>query len=126
MNRTEQRRLITKELQKLEHPATAETLYVSVKKYLPQISLGTIYRNLERLVAQNEVRKFAHGKNKARFELKNDHKFHIFCPNCGEVQHISSEFANEVNTLLDKIQAEHQATEITLQIIKPCQNCNKN
>ena len=125
MNCTEQRRLITKELQKLETPATAETLYISVKKHLPQISLGTIYRNLELLVAQNVVRKFANGKNKARFELKNDHKFHISCPNCGEVRHISSEFADEINTLLCKIQAEHQAVEIALQIIKPCQCCTK-
>ena len=49
MNKTIQRQTICEELCKLTSHPTADELYDIVKKRMPQISLGTVYRNLEQL-----------------------------------------------------------------------------
>ena len=47
MRMTNQRAIILEELERLNTHPTADELYRIVKKRLPKISLGTIYRNLE-------------------------------------------------------------------------------
>jgi Fur family ferric uptake transcriptional regulator len=51
---TRQRQVILEELQKLTSHPTAAEVYEIVRKRLPKVSLGTVYRNLE-LLAQNRT-----------------------------------------------------------------------
>ncbi|MEW5819446.1 MAG: transcriptional repressor, partial [Cyanobacteriota bacterium] len=43
---TPQRQIILEELKKMRWHPTADELYEAVRKHMPRISLGTVYRNL--------------------------------------------------------------------------------
>ena len=49
---TRQRRVILEELRNVNTHPSADEVYEMVRKRLPRISLGTVYRNLELLCSQ--------------------------------------------------------------------------
>ena len=50
---TRQKRIILKELRKMTSRPTADTIYEMVRKRIPRISLGTVYRSLDVLSRQD-------------------------------------------------------------------------
>jgi Fur family transcriptional regulator, ferric uptake regulator len=85
---TRQREVILEELRKLRSHPTAVGLYEVVRLRLPNISLGTVYRNLERLAAAGEIRKLELGGAQARFDGDLDCHDHIRCVCCGRVDDV--------------------------------------
>ena len=65
---TRQRQVILEELQKLTSHPTAAVLYDIVRRRLPKISLGTVYRNLELLARMGMVQKLELAGGEARFD----------------------------------------------------------
>ena len=65
---TPQRKVILEELQKAASHPTAAELYEIVRRRLPRISLGTVYRNLELLSESGLIRKLSMGSAEARFD----------------------------------------------------------
>ena len=47
-------------MNRTDHP-TADALYLSIREEFPNISLGTVYRNLNLLVELGEIMKFTCG-----------------------------------------------------------------
>ena len=82
---TPQRRLILEELcASHDHPTAAE-IYDRVRRRLPRVSLGTVYRNLEVLHQDGLIRKMEFAGNETRFDGDlNDH-YHVRCTGCGEI-----------------------------------------
>jgi Fur family ferric uptake transcriptional regulator len=82
---TRQRQVILEELQRLDsHPAAAE-LYQIVRRRLPKISLGTVYRNLELLVRNGVIRKLDYAGAESRFDADLSKHCHVRCVRCGRV-----------------------------------------
>ena len=50
-----------------DHP-TADALYTSIREQFPNISLGTVYRNLNLLVELGEIRKLSCGDGTDHFD----------------------------------------------------------
>jgi Fur family peroxide stress response transcriptional regulator len=64
-----------------DHP-TAETLYQELKVELPNISLGTVYRNLNQLASLNKILIVRSPFGPDRYDpIPNQHP-HFFCTNC--------------------------------------------
>ncbi len=82
---TPQRRLILEELRKVTSHPTAATLYESVRRRLPKVSLGTVYRNLELLAEMGVIQKLELGGSEARFDGNTERHEHIRCIECGRV-----------------------------------------
>ena len=82
---TPQRRVILEELQKVASHPTAVELYESVRRRMPRISLGTVYRNLELLAKTGTIRKLTFGGTEARFDGNPDCHYHVRCVRCGRV-----------------------------------------
>lgn len=70
-----------------DHP-TAETVYMNVKKEYPNISLGTVYRNLSLLAELGEINKVSTGEGVDRFDGKIAPHYHFICQSCGRVMDI--------------------------------------
>ena len=85
---TRQRQVILEELRKLTCHPTAVGLYEIVRLRLPRISLGTVYRNLERLAQRGEIRKLELGTTQARFDGDLQPHDHVRCVECGRVDDI--------------------------------------
>lgn len=82
---TRQREIILEELRKLSSHPTAVGLYEIVRRHLPRISLGTVYRNLDLLAAMGEIQKLDLGGSQARFDGDVGRHHHVRCTECGRV-----------------------------------------
>lgn len=88
--RTRQRQIILETLQKSTAHPTAKGLYGIVRRRLPKISLGTVYRNLDLLVRQGLVQKLEMGAAEARFDGTVAPHDHLRCLRCGRVDDVSA------------------------------------
>ena len=66
------------------HP-TADELYERLRKRMPRISLGTVYRNLEILCQTGAAKKLLAGGHQARFDGMVTPHSHVHCVRCGKV-----------------------------------------
>lgn len=82
---TKQRRIILDELRKLTSHPTADELYEIVRRRLPRISLGTVYRNLEVLSENGDIQKLESAGNQKRFDGNAQAHCHVRCLRCGRV-----------------------------------------
>jgi Fe2+ or Zn2+ uptake regulation protein len=82
---TQQRQVILEELRKVNTHPSADEIYEMVRKRLPRISLGTVYRNLEILTANGEIQKLELGCNPKRFDGTAQDHYHIRCLECDRV-----------------------------------------
>ena len=85
---TTQRQIILEELAKVKTHPTASELYDMVRKRLPRIGLGTVYRNLELMAESGMILKIEVGGTQKRFDATTDEHYHIRCSCCGKVDDI--------------------------------------
>jgi Fur family transcriptional regulator, ferric uptake regulator len=85
---TRQRQIILEELRKVKTHPTAVGVYEAVRKRLPKISLGTVYRNLDVLVRMGQIQKLALGGEEAHFDGDVSAHHHIRCMRCGRIDDI--------------------------------------
>ena len=79
---TRQRQIILEELRKVVTHPSADEVYEMVRKRLPRISLGTIYRNLEILSENGDIQKLELGCTLKRFDGNAKNHYHIRCIQC--------------------------------------------
>lgn len=83
---TRQRAVILDILQKSGSHPTAEAIYQEARKILPNISLGTVYRNLNFLREQGLAREIrTNSESSSRFEGKCPPHAHFHCMECQAV-----------------------------------------
>lgn len=90
MRLTTQRQIILEELAKVKTHPTASELYDMVRKRLPRIGLGTVYRNLELMAENGMILKLEVGGTQKRFDATTDTHYHIRCSVCGKVDDIDT------------------------------------
>ena len=73
-----------------DHP-TADAVYASIREEFPNISLGTVYRNLNLLVELGEAQKLAFGDGKDHFDADTSLHYHFVCRSCGAVTDLPME-----------------------------------
>ena len=96
MRLTTQRQIILEELAKVKTHPTASELYDMVRKRLPRIGLGTVYRNLELMAENGMILKLEVGGTQKRFDATTDTHYHIRCSNCGKVDDIDTPVLDEL------------------------------
>ena len=69
------------------HP-TADTVYMHIKEEFPNISLGTVYRNLNLLVETGEILKLTCGNGPDHYDGNAAPLYHFVCRECGQVYDI--------------------------------------
>ncbi len=67
-----------------DHP-TADQILARVRRRLPRVSLGTVYRNLEKLRDQGRVQIVRLGDGVARYDAMVEGHDHFVCEVCGVV-----------------------------------------
>src|SRR5262245_30911755 len=82
---TRQRRLIYEAVVSTDSHPTAEWVYAAVRRAMPRVSLGTVYRNLALLVAEGRLKAWARGGS-TRYDADVTAHDHFFCESCGGLQ----------------------------------------
>ena len=67
-----------------DHP-TADTIYMNVRKEYPNISLGTVYRNLTLLSEMGEIQRLRVGDGVDHFDADISPHYHFVCSDCNSV-----------------------------------------
>ena len=68
-----------------EHP-TAEMVYEHLRREMPNLSLGTVYRNLKLLEETGKVRRVTSLENTERYDARCEDHAHFVCECCGCVK----------------------------------------
>ena len=81
-----------------DHP-TADTVYENVRKEYPNISLGTVYRNLTLLSEMGTIQKLRMGSTAPdRFDYNSAPHYHFLCRECGSVLDLEIDNLESVDT----------------------------
>ncbi|MDO4169267.1 MAG: transcriptional repressor [Lachnospiraceae bacterium] len=83
-----------------EHPS-ADMVYEHVRKEIPNISLGTVYRNLNLLAEANEIRKVNCDGKSDRFDCVSEPHYHVLCTKCGCVMDLKMDSLAHIDILAD-------------------------
>ena len=78
-------------------------LYHQLRKIYPNISLGTIYRNLALLADIGEIQKICTGDGADRFDGQIRPHYHVICTRCHQVMDLDLDYMKEPEALA----AEH-------------------
>ncbi len=73
-----------------DHP-TADALYQTLRKDLPHISLGTVYRNLNLLSDIGKIRSIRSEDGIEHYDAETHEHYHLVCRTCGKVLDIPME-----------------------------------
>jgi len=68
-----------------DHP-TADMIFSEARSHIPHISMGTVYRNLEILRSEGQVRIVSAPGQPRRFDGNTRHHYHIHCTVCGHIE----------------------------------------
>lgn len=81
-----------------EHP-TADTIYENLRLEHPNISLGTVYRNLSLLTDLGEIQKISIPGHSERYDYTTANHYHFICKQCGRVQDLPAKRIGNINRL---------------------------
>lgn len=119
---TKQREAILRLLRETTSHPTADQIYDDVRKEMPNISKGTVYRNLKVLQEMGLVSELNLNGTVSRFEVKQKSHYHFRCERCGRVFDIDEPVDKE----LDRRVARRKGLKIShhqLEFRGLCQDC---
>ena len=110
-------------LNSFDHP-DAKKIYFMVKNKIPNVSLGTVYRNLNNLVKEGKIKKVMIENDCDRFDKTLSNHSHIRCLICGKIIDVEKQLK-----LSDIIEIENKTgfkiTDCNFNINGICKNCMK-
>lgn len=122
---TRQRQVILAELRKVTSHPTADTMYEMVRRKMPNISLGTVYRNLEVLTRMGQIAKIEVGGCQKRFDGNVRPHDHVRCVRCGKVDDVPASLA--VNPLeRAQNESDYRLLGYHLEFIGVCPSCQRD
>ncbi len=80
-----------------DHP-TADVVYMNVRQQYPNISLGTVYRNLTLLADMGEITRLHLGDGVDHFDADTSPHYHFVCSKCGQVRDLHM---NNIDSIVD-------------------------
>jgi Fe2+ or Zn2+ uptake regulation protein len=122
---TRQRTAVFDYLGRVDHHPTAEEVFLGVKSELPKISLATVYKNLEALVACGAASKLTYGDAAARYDIRTDHHYHSRCLGCGKINDLEPRGAEELARLV-KPPAGFKVEDYHVEVVGYCKDCKQN
>ncbi|MBI3784575.1 MAG: transcriptional repressor [Deltaproteobacteria bacterium] len=103
-----------------DHPSV-EQIHQRVRERMPRVSLGTVYRNLQKLASERRVSLVQIRNRPARYDAVVDAHDHFVCEHCHVVLDLAPSKAR-----LDLQQLEHQGFAVrshALTFYGQCPNC---
>lgn len=123
---TRQRQVILEELRKVTSHPTADEVYEMVRRRIPHVSLGTVYRNLELLSATGEIQTLELAGTQKRFDGNPANHYHARCLRCGRV--VDLDLPLKALNGLEEAVAEASGFKVVghrLKFLGVCPKCQK-
>lgn len=124
MKFSKQREIILNEVMNSHLHPTADSIYNSLKKDNPELSLGTVYRNLSQLTKHGFISKLSIPNQSDRYDKNIKPHAHLICKDCNNIYDVESETINKfINDLSNEKDLSITNYDIVLQ--GTCKNCKK-
>lgn len=98
MRNSSQRTAILEVLRNTDTHPTADWIYMQLKPQMPNLSLGTVYRNLRQLMEAGEIIRVGIEGGVDHFDGTVSPHYHFFCNQCGKVKDLNIEYMDDLNT----------------------------
>jgi Fur family ferric uptake transcriptional regulator len=121
---TEQRQVILEELSKTTSHPTADEVFLKVRKRLPRISLGTVYRTLELLSENRIIKKLEWAGRQKRYDGNFKTHYHIRCLKCDRMDDVFIESFSVIEETLETV-TDFEIIGHRLEILGICSTCKK-
>ncbi|MDE6407813.1 MAG: transcriptional repressor [Anaeroplasmataceae bacterium] len=119
---TTQKRIVYQALEDLGH-ASVEFLIEYLRRKNEQISLATIYRNIQALLAEQKIKIVNLRGNDVLETVKEDHA-HFICEQCGSIEDIIVDKEKIISRTSKN--CIHQIKNCDMAFYGLCRNCTKN
>lgn len=106
-----------------DHP-TADVVYMNVRQSFPNISLGTVYRNLTLLADIGEIARLRVGDGVDHFDYDTAPHHHFVCSECGRVIDLDVPFMEQM-TEAARENFEGEVKGQVTYFYGRCGNCTK-
>lgn len=103
------------------HP-TADWIYEQVKREIPNVSLGTVYRNLRMLKEAGEIIELDFGAAQSRFDGNPEPHYHFVCLSCGRVLDVDMPVKRGLDEEARE-SSDHQVLGHRLEFYGTCSRC---
>lgn len=122
MKFSKQREMILNQVKMFPVHPTADQVYTALKADNPNLSLGTVYRNLNLLSEMGELLKIRIADGSDRFDGRTDCHYHMVCDKCSRVFDVE---LSELDGLNDTVSQKygHKLTMVTLNLNGVCCEC---
>lgn len=122
---TLQKSIIFKTVQEMKNHPTAEQIYLSIHEKYPNISKGTVYRNLNFLVANKQINRVSMPGEPDRFDYRVDQHHHFKCESCQKIIDVE---VDTKNNILETIKNNDDLLINSYEIVfnGKCNNCLHN
>ncbi len=121
---TYQRRVILEQLRRVRSHPTADEVYEMVRRRVPRISLGTVYRNLEILSECGLIQRLDLGITQKRFDGNAENHYHLRCTRCGRVDDAPIERLVDIEEDLRSV-SDYEIIGHWLEFLGVCPRCKK-
>jgi Fur family transcriptional regulator, peroxide stress response regulator len=120
-----QRQRILEILKETKSHPTADWVYNKLKEEIPELSLGTVYRNLNVLLEQGHIEKLPFGSTFDRFEAKIKPHYHLVCDKCGLVEDFDMPQYTDINKKAEKL-CSFKILRHRIDFFGFCKKCQKS
>ncbi len=124
MKFSKQREIILNEVMNSHLHPTADNIYTSLKKDNPELSLGTVYRNLSQLTKKGIISKLSITGQSDRFDKNIKPHAHLICEQCNNIFDIESD---NVDKFINDLSSEKNITISSYNLVLNgvCSHCKE-
>lgn len=126
MKQTRQKALILEAVMNRNDHPTAEMIYNEIREECPNISLATVYRNLNTFSENGKIRKIEIPNAKDRFDYFVKSHDHAVCLECGKVIDAFSDVVRKPRSLKLENFKVIDVSILYTGLCQECQNKKKN
>ena len=128
---TTQRRAVLEALASVDTHPTAVEVYEIVRQTVPDVSQGTVYRNLRRLIELGYAQELDYGAGAAHFDACVEPHYHVRCTECGRVADLPLDSAptpciEEARRVAGRACAGWTISEHRVEFMGLCPTCRKS
>ena len=121
---SKQRDLILRILRSTNSHPTADWIYEQARKEMPNISLGTVYRNLNVLRDEGKIRELCFNNGVSRWDGDIRDHYHVRCIECGRVEDVPHIFPRVSAEEIEKLTG-YEIYSHRLEFLGMCPQCQK-
>ncbi|MGI6176429.1 MAG: Fur family transcriptional regulator [Christensenellales bacterium] len=120
---SKQREEILQLLRSVDTHPTADWIYRELKPKMPDLSLGTVYRNLSLFVKNGQIQRLTFGSSLDHFDGNPQPHAHFCCAECGHIYDVDFE---GLDTLSDALHTTHTIQGCRLEFYGICAHCTQH